>query len=103
MTPRQKFNEQLLEDLRRVVLGLLEQASGNDLSIDMIRVGLAQFGHHPSMDKLKTEVRWLSEQGYLNVEMRGESVLVAKLTRRGADVAEGRAVVPGIAKPPIRG
>lgn len=101
MTPPKTFNESLREDVRRVVLDLLEQAAGHDLNADMIRLGLAQFGHHPSADQLETELSWLSEQGYLSVEKRGYGILVAKLTRRGADVAKGRAVVPGVGEPPI--
>lgn len=95
------FKESLREDLRRVVLDLLEQAAGHDLNADMIRLGLAEFGHHPSADQIKTELNWLKEQGYLNVAERGYGVLVAKLTQRGADVAKGRAAVPGVGEPPI--
>lgn len=95
------FRQSLREDVRRVVLDLLEQAAGHDLSAAMIRVGLAEFGHRPSADELNTELHWLAEQGYLNIETRGEGILVAKLTQRGADVAEGRAAVPGVAAPPI--
>lgn len=101
MTPPKTFKDRLREDVRRVVLDLLEQAAGYDLSADMIRAGLAEFGHRPSADQLKTELNWLAEQGYLNIEKRGEGILVAKLTRRGADVAEGRVAVPGVAEPPI--
>ena len=99
--PTKEFKERLRENMRRVVLDLLEQADGYDLSVEMIRAGLAEFGHRPSADKLKTEINWLAEQGYLNIERRGDSILVATLTQRGADVVEARAAVPGVAKPPI--
>lgn len=101
MSPVKTFKQRLREDVRRVILDLLEQADGYDLSADMIRTGLAQFGHRPSADQLKTELNWLAEQDYLNLETRGDNILVAKLTQRGADVVEGRAAVPGVAKPPI--
>ena len=93
------YKERLRENLRRVVLDLLEQAAGYDLSADMIMLGLKEFAHHPSADQLKTELNWLAEQGYLNVDERGFGVLAAKLTQRGADVTQGRAAVPGVAKP----
>ena len=95
------FKESLREDVRRVVLDLLAQAAGYDLSVAMLQIGLAQFGHRPSADQIKTELHWLAEQRYLDLETRSDSILVAKLTQRGADVAEGRAVVHGVAKPPI--
>ena len=101
MTPAKTFKQLKREDARRVILDLLEQADGYDLSAAMIQTGLAQFGHRPSADQLKTELNWLAEQDYLNIETRGDNILVAKLTQRGADVVEGRAAVPGVAKPPI--
>ena len=101
MTPAKTFKQRLREDVRRIVLDLLEQDAGYDLSATMIQTGLAEFGHRPSADQLKTELNWLAEQGYLNLETRGDNILVAKLTQRGADVVEGRAAVPGVAKPPI--
>lgn len=101
LTHAKTFKQRLREDVRRVVLDLLAQAAGYDLSTDMIRTGLAEFGHRPSADELKTELNWLAEQDYLNIETRGENILVAKLTERGADVVDGRAAVPGVAKPPI--
>lgn len=59
---------------------------------------LDQFGHAVSRDQVKTELRWLEEQGLLAIDEVG-SVLVATLNERGQDVAEGRAVVDGIARP----
>jgi hypothetical protein len=46
----------------------------------------------PSRDQIKSELRWLEEQGLVTVEDI-ETVLVARLTERGADVAAGRAIV----------
>ena len=101
MSPSKSFNQLKREDARRIILDLLEQADGYDLSADMIRRGLQEFGHRPSADQLKTELNWLAEQSYLGIETRGDDILVAKLTQRGADVVEGRVAVHGVAKPPI--
>ena len=101
MSPSKTFNQLKREDARRIILDLLAEAAGYDLSAAIIQTGLAQFGHRPSADQLKTELNWLAEQDYLNVETRADNILVAKLTQRGADVVEGRAAVPGVAKPPI--
>ncbi|MEN9533724.1 MAG: hypothetical protein RIQ83_2948 [Pseudomonadota bacterium] len=49
-------------------------------------------------DRVKTLLAWLEEQGLVRIE-RLATVQVAHLTGRGQDVAEGRAVVPGIKKP----
>lgn len=101
MSPAKTFKQLKREDARRIVLDLLNQDAGYELSAAMIQTGLAQFGHRPSADQLKTELNWLAEQDYLNIETRGDNIMVAKLTQRGADVAEGRAAVHGVAKPPI--
>ncbi|MGY3959980.1 VpaChn25_0724 family phage protein [Aeromonas popoffii] len=49
-------------------------------------------------DRVKTLLAWLEEQGLVRIE-RLATVQVAHLTGRGQEVAEGRAVVPGIKKP----
>jgi hypothetical protein len=59
---------------------------------------LDQFGHAVTRDQIKTELRWLEEQGLLAIDEAG-SVLVATLNERGQDAAEGRAFVDGIARP----
>lgn len=64
-----------------------------------VLVGLMEkLGHTMTRDQVKTELRWLAEQGLLTVEQAG-SVLVATLDGRGQDVAEGRARVDGIQRP----
>lgn len=60
-----------------------------------VREGLAQLSHRLSRDQMHTELAWLSEQGLLTLEAVGPMV-VATLTARGLDVAEGTAAVPGV-------
>ncbi len=55
-------------------------------------------GHETTRDQVKGELRWLSEQGLARLT-EADSVLVATLTERGQDVAEGRARVAGVARP----
>lgn len=59
---------------------------------------LGKFGHEPSSDQVKGDLAWLQEQQLVTVEVV-ESVHIATLTTRGADVAAGRAVVPGVKRP----
>lgn len=92
------FEQKLNENLRLIVLQLLAQADGYDLNIHILRSGLADFGHKPSMDKLSSELHWLDEQSLLVVRTVGQTA-IAKLTDRGKDVAEGHARVPGVARP----
>jgi hypothetical protein len=54
-----------------------------------------------SRDDVTTDLHWLRDQGLLRLEAVPEapSVTVVEITSRGDDVANGRAVVPGVRKP----
>jgi Mn-dependent DtxR family transcriptional regulator len=92
------FSDYLRKDVRLVALRILTETPGFRANSSVLANLLHQFGHSTTRDSVKTELRWLQEQGLVNIEEAG-SVLVATLTERGQDVAEGRAVVDGVAKP----
>lgn len=92
------FAEYLRKDVRLVALRVLSETPGFRANSSVLFNLLDQFGHAVTRDQVKTELRWLAEQGLVEVDEAG-SVLVAKLTERGQDVAEGRAVVDGVARP----
>ncbi|ECI3885369.1 ArsR family transcriptional regulator [Salmonella enterica subsp. diarizonae] len=93
-----KFVDFLREDWRLVILRILSEMPGYSSNSSVLYSALTQYGHNPSRDQVKTELRWLEEQSLVRVEAL-ESVLVVWLTERGADVAAGRAVVPGVKRP----
>ena len=92
------FAEYLRKGVRLVALRVLSETPGFRANSSVLFNLLDQFGHAVTRDQVKTELRWLAEQGLVEVDEAG-SVLVAKLTERGQDVAEGRAVVDGVARP----
>jgi hypothetical protein len=92
------FKDYLRRDVRLVTLRILSEMPGYRANSSVIANLLDQFGHSVTRDQVKTELRWLEEQGLLTIEDAG-SVLVATLQERGQDVATGRAVVDGVAKP----
>ncbi len=92
------FSEYLRRDVRLVSLRILSETPSYRANSSVLSNLLHQFGHSVTRDQVKTELRWLEEQGLLKLEEAG-SVLVATLTERGQDVAEGRAFVDGVAKP----
>ncbi|ENY6783327.1 ArsR family transcriptional regulator [Providencia rettgeri] len=92
------FAHFLREDARLVTLRLLSEMPAYTSNSSILHGALARFGHHPSRDLVKTELRWLEEQGLVTLEDIGP-VLVVKLTARGEDVAMGRATVPGVKRP----
>ena len=95
---QQPFADYLRQDQRLLVLRILSELPQYRSNSSVMATLLGEYGHHPSRDQVKTELVWLGEQSLIKVEDIG-SVLVVTLTERGADVAAGRASVPGVSKP----
>lgn len=92
------FADYLTEDRRLVILRLLSETPGYSSNESILDAGLEAMGHAVSRDQVRTDLAWLAEQDLVSVEtVRG--VMVARITQRGADVAKGQAVVPGVKKP----
>jgi len=92
------FSQHLRQDQRLVLLRILSEMPSYRANSSVLVGLMEKLGHTMTRDQVKTELRWLAEQGLLAVEEAG-SVLVATLNERGQDVAEGRARVDGIARP----
>lgn len=88
----------LAEDRRLVILRVLADMPAYRTNSFLLTTLLGKFGHEPSSDQVKGDLAWLQEQQLVTVEVV-ESVHIATLTTRGADVAAGRAVVPGVKRP----
>ncbi len=88
----------LAEDRRLVILRVLADMPAYRTNSFLLTTLLGKFGHEPSSDQVKGDLAWLQEQQLVAVEVV-ESVHIATLTTRGADVAAGRAVVPGVKRP----
>lgn len=93
-----QFADFLREDQRLVILRLLSEIPGYRSNSSVLVTGLETMGHTMSRDQVKTELSWLHEQGLVEAEDVA-SVVVAKLTERGADVASGRARAHGVKRP----
>lgn len=93
-----KYMEFLRKDIRLVTLRLLSEMPAYRSNSSVLTAALESYGHAVSRDQVKTELRWLEEQGLVTVDDM-DTVLVATLTERGGDVASGRASVPGVKKP----
>ncbi|OZY84832.1 hypothetical protein CBP51_16860 [Cellvibrio mixtus] len=93
-----EFAQYLREDMRLVILRVLATMPSYTANSSVLSSGLNHVGHNPSRDQVKTEIRWLEEQGLVTVE-QAYDLLIARITERGADVAAARTVVPGVKKP----
>jgi len=88
----------LTAHLRLSILRVLDSAPARRANSSVIASVTHEFGISASRDQIRTELAWLAEQGLVTVEELG-AVVVATLTDRGLDVAEGRAVAPGVQRP----
>jgi hypothetical protein len=95
------YVEVVAEDRRLALLRILARAPGYAANESVLHVALRGLGHLVSRDTIRTDLAWLDEQGLVGLTLVVE-VTVAELTRRGADVAEGLAVVPGVKRPSPR-
>lgn len=93
------FHEVLAEDRRLAILRLLESDSDYAVNESLVQTALGQLGHGVSRDTVRADFAWLAEQGLVTVEIVAETIHVARLTGRGADVAQGLARVPGVKRP----
>jgi hypothetical protein len=92
------FADVMDQDRRLVVLKALQAAAGYRAAQFVLQRYAAQFGHAVSVDRIKTDLSWLREQGLITLETP-EQVMVATLTQAGLDVAAGLSTVPGVTRP----
>ncbi len=91
------MREILNEDQRLVLLRSLSDCGG-DANESVLQTCLDAYGHRESRDVIRSHLYWLAEQGLCAVkDVAG--CLVASVTGRGMDVAEGRSTVPGVKRP----
>jgi hypothetical protein len=93
------FYQTLAADRRLSLLLVLTETPGYSANAFLLREAVASiYGHVVSIDQTLTDLAWLAEQGLVSTRQSGE-VTLATLLARGADVAAGRASVPGVKKP----
>lgn len=91
------MREILNQDQRLVLLRSLSDCGG-DANESVLQTCLDTYGHRLSRDAVRSHLAWLDEQGLCSTkDVAG--CLVATVTGRGLDVAEGRSTVPGVKRP----
>lgn len=88
----------LTQDQRLVILRSLMDA-GYDANESIISDCLDLYGHDISRDLVRNHLSWLEEQGLVTVQRLQDGYMVATITQRGLDVAQGRAFVDGVKRP----
>jgi hypothetical protein len=93
--------ERITHDWRLLILRLLDSSAGYRASECLLRSALDHLGQRASTDQLRADLVWLAEQGLVETEDIA-GVIIATATRRGLDVAQHRATVPGVGHPARR-
>lgn len=86
------------EDRRLVILQLLQEA-GYEVNDSILISALDDYGHRVSRDVLLGDLAWLRDQGLIADRDLSGVTVVAAITQRGLEVADGRSQVPGIKRP----
>lgn len=86
------------QDQRLVILRSLAEA-GYDANESILDDCLALYGHKISRDLVRNHLNWLEEQSLVKIERLASGFMIAKITQRGLDVANGEAFVDGVKRP----
>jgi Fe2+ or Zn2+ uptake regulation protein len=93
------YKDYLNEDQRLVLLRLLAEQIAYKSNSSVLTRAMDALGHSVSRDAIRTHLAWLAEQRLVTLDELIPGLIVATLTERGHDVAAGRAVTPGVARP----
>lgn len=96
------YGDLVLQDRRLCLLRSLHDDPDYAANDSVLQGLLSQMGHGVSRDVVRSDLAWLAEQGLVVLETPIDGVTVARLLERGADVATGRSVVPGVRRPSPR-
>lgn len=91
------------EHIRLAVLRVLDQAPGYSANDSVLHQAMNALGLVCSRDQMRGELAWLAQQLMVSTVEAGIGLTIATLTERGADVAAGRSVFPGIQRPSPKG
>lgn len=94
------YRDRVIMDQRLVILRALEHENDGRLNESLIGTVLEQFGHVLSREQVREQLNWLRDADAIRIEMPGGVIMVAEITRRGADHVERRGdPIEGVAVP----
>ncbi|MFN3513445.1 MAG: hypothetical protein ACK41C_10390 [Phenylobacterium sp.] len=96
------YGEHFSKHVRIAILRVLAAAPAWKANSSILHSATDELGLTATRDQIRTELAWLAEQRLVATSDMG-GLVVATLTERGMDVAEGRTTVPGVQRPSPRG
>ena len=91
------------EHIRLSVLRLLESQAGYHANDSVLHQAVNQMALACTRDQMRGHLTWLEEQRLVTLAKPAETLIVATLTERGAEVASGRSIVDGVQRPSPKG
>ena len=95
-----RHSETLRAARRWWILRILDELPNREANLGVVSDGLRHYGIGATQDVIRTDLAWLQEQGYLQVRY-ADQLWIPVLTARGAEVAAGTVLAPGVARVPI--
>jgi len=92
------FAERQAQVRRLQLLRLLADTPGYEATQYLLYQALPARALGASLDQVASDLAWLDEQGLVTVHQVDEARL-ARITQRGIDVSQGRALHPGVDRP----
>lgn len=99
MSIAQATAEALAAARRGVILRLILDTGNFGLSSDSLQDAFDLLGRPAALDQIRKDMLWLEQAMLVTTESLEATVIVAKLTSKGEDVAKGRISYPGVQRP----
>jgi Fe2+ or Zn2+ uptake regulation protein len=93
------FYDYTMGHARLSILRALANAVQHTANDSVLMAVMDQLGLPVTRDQLRGQLGWLEEQGLIRLTRPTDSLLVASLRERGAEVAVGRVFVDGVQRP----
>lgn len=97
------YADHFSKHVRIAILRVLAAAPAWRANSSILHSATDSLGLTATRDQIRGELAWLAEQRLVTTVDHAGGLVVATLTERGVDVAEGRTVVPGVQRPTPKG
>lgn len=93
------YSDFTFQHIRLSVLRLLAEQPGYSANDSVLTDAVRMLGLVCTRDQMRTNLAWLDEQRLVTLLKPTDTLTVATITERGADVAAGRSIVAGVQRP----
>lgn len=90
------------EHVRVAALRLLDEMPSYSANDSVLTQAVSAMGLACTRDQMRGHLTWMAEQRLVQLQEIGMGLIVATATERGCDVAKGRSIVRGVARPSPR-